>query len=78
MKILIPNATGPDNMGDQAILNGLLVCLDEAFPGHELTILSSSPQKYTGVKASRIDYNLYMWSVFQNANFFRVYGECYR
>lgn len=55
-------------MGDQAILYGLLSCLNEAFPGHSLTILTSSPKKYSHDIAKKIDYNLYMWSVFESTN----------
>ncbi len=70
MKILIPNATGPDNMGDQAILTGLLSCIAEAFPTRKLTILTSSPERYKAGVADKIDYNIYMWCVFENTNTF--------
>lgn len=57
-------------MGDQAILHGLLPCLDEAFPRHELSILTSEPGAYKKSINAEIDYNLYMWGVFENKNFF--------
>lgn len=68
MKILIPNATGPSNIGDQAILHGLLSCLRSAYSDIELTILTSKPEGYADTLGGTIEYNLYMYSVFENTN----------
>lgn len=68
MKILVPNATGPTNIGDQAILTGLLNVLENTFNDFELVIHSSTPEKYTNPKY-KIKPHIYYWTVFENPGF---------
>lgn len=59
MKILIPNATSPKNIGDLAILTGLLNALENK---KKALIHSSDPLLHT-FKASP---TLYTWAIFEN------------
>lgn len=69
LTILIPNATGPSNPGDQAILKSLLALLRSSFPpSTDITIHSSDPHLYKKEKRIKIKPTLYMWAGFQNRN----------
>lgn len=74
MKILIPNATGPTNIGDQAILSGLLKLVESAYNDLELIIHSSTPEKYQNFKYP-VKPHLYHWSVYEKPN---VISRAYR
>ena len=68
MKILIPNATGPTNIGDQAIFHGLLLFINKKYPEAEIIIQSSDPELYENTKY-KIKPHLYFWSVFEKPQF---------
>lgn len=68
MNILIPNATGNNNLGDQAILKGLLECLRIAFGDFNLTIHSYEPESYSSGFAQKVTHSLYTWAVFENTS----------
>lgn len=73
MNILIPNATGPTNIGDQAILKGLLGVLREKYPNAYITIHTSNPELYSEKMVDKINPHLYFWAAFSNRNnFIRV------
>lgn len=69
MRILIPNATGGKNLGDQAILRGLLSCLTEAYGKFDLVVHSYDPDTYDKNFPAEVDYSLYTWTVFENQSF---------
>lgn len=68
MNILIPNATGPTNIGDQAILKGLLGILRENYEDAHITIHTSNPELYSQKIADKINPHLYFWAAFSNRN----------
>ena len=68
MKILIPNVTGPTNVGDQAILKGLLGVLREKYPDAYITIHTSNPELYSEKMVDKINPHLYFWTAFSNRN----------
>lgn len=68
MRILIPNATGPTNTGDQAILVSLLHVLKKANPEAEIIIHSATPDLYPTGLAKEVKHHLYSWAVFANKN----------
>jgi len=55
-------------MGDQAILQGLLVFLEQAYPNAELIIHSSNPDSYEE-KGFKVKPTLYFWSTFEKKGF---------
>lgn len=69
-KVLIPNATNPQNIGDHAILTGLLKMVSEHDADVEIIIHSTEPGLYA--KSSKETYKptLYAWAVFERQNFF--------
>ena len=74
MNILIPNATGPSNIGDQAALRALIVLLRSKHKEAIITIHSSDPELYREKIADKMAPHLYFWSVFQNLNpFVRIF-----
>ena len=74
MNILIPNVTGPTNIGDQAILKGLISLLRENYKEARITIHSSTPEFYKEKISEKINPHLYFWSVLENRNpFVRVF-----
>ena len=68
MNILIPNATGPNNIGDQAALRALIFLLRTKHKEATITIHSSNPELYREKIADKLSPHLYFWSVFQNLN----------
>jgi colanic acid/amylovoran biosynthesis protein len=66
MNILIPNATGPTNIGDQAILLPLIDILKKKFPNAHITLHSATPYLYKKKLVDHIDSHLYYWAVFEN------------
>lgn len=66
VKVLIPNATGPNNLGDLAILTGMVECVREAFPGVSLVVHSYGPQRYSRREYPDVKAGAYEWAVFQN------------
>lgn len=70
IKILIPNATGPTNMGDQAVLSGLLDILERNFPKGKITVHSTDPAQYPRQRPYVVRHTLYSWAVFDKPQFF--------
>jgi colanic acid/amylovoran biosynthesis protein len=68
MNILIPNATGINNIGDEAILQGLLGMVKNILPNAQITVHTYDPIGYKNSFASKIDYTLYSWAVFDDKN----------
>lgn len=66
MKILIPNATSPKNLGDQAMLEVLLAIIKLAHPDAKIIVHSfdSALQKILAV--AKVDETLYSFCVFDN------------
>lgn len=64
MKILIPNATSPKNLGDLAILTGLLSTLKEK---KSLTIHSVDHKLHKNLPTTAQP-TLYSWAIFENRN----------
>ena len=73
LRLLIPNVTGPTNMGDQAILGGTLRLLRKIYPDVRITLHSSDVELYKTYQldfpADVIDHTLYHWAVFARPNF---------
>lgn len=65
MKILIPNATSPKNIGDLVILEGLKSTLGNQII---LTIQSTDPNLFKKTFLNKASHTLYSWSVFKNKN----------
>ena len=68
LKILIPNATSPLNLGDQVMLKELLKLLKSTHGNGEITIHSTDPHLYKQNAQYRVDHTLYSWAVFSNKN----------
>lgn len=66
LKILIPNATSPVNLGDQAMLEVLLRLVKSTHRNAKVTIHSTDPQLYKQNTTYRVDHTLYSWSVFSS------------
>lgn len=66
LKILIPNATSPLNLGDQVTLKELLKLLKSTHRNGEVTIHSTDPKLYKQNTQYRVDHTLYSWSVFSS------------
>lgn len=66
MHILIPNVTGPTNIGDQAILLPAIELLKNNFPGAYITIHTTSPSMYKKDVVDKVDSHLYNWAVFED------------
>lgn len=67
IKILIPNATSPQNVGDAAILESLLLLLRKVYDNPEI-IVHSSEYKRQMVQVSAVRSTLYYWAVFSNTS----------
>lgn len=65
MKILIPNASNSENVGDQAILFGLLSVLQSYAPNADIAIHAANPESYHGLLNILVKENLYSWAVFK-------------
>jgi colanic acid/amylovoran biosynthesis protein len=63
LRILIPNATSPQNIGDAAILEGLLALIRQTYPDASIVMHSSEPNRHQ-VKVQRVRQTLYSWAVF--------------
>lgn len=70
MNILIPNVTGPTNIGDQAILLPAIELLKRNFPNAQITIHTTNPDLYKKRIVDTIDSHLYNWAVFEDKNSF--------
>jgi len=70
IKILIPNATSPRNIGDQAMLDGLIFLLKNEYKSAKIKIHSVDPNVYDRKVDYQIDHTLYSWSVLKNRNAF--------
>ncbi len=68
-KILIPNATGPTNMGDQAILLPVVNLIRDNFPNAYLTIHTTTPSFFENELVDDVDSHLYNWAVFEDRRF---------
>jgi colanic acid/amylovoran biosynthesis protein len=69
IKILIPNATSPQNVGDAAILQSLLGLLQSSFDDPEIVIHSSEPHLHK-INVSALRDTLYYWAVFKDPSVF--------
>src|SRR5882672_9664226 len=73
--ILIPNATGPTNVGDQAILVGLLRVLNKTYKNPNLIIHSSEHTRYNNFPFKHIKPTLYSWAILNIDNpFERIFN----
>lgn len=68
MKILIPNATSPKNIGDQAMLHVLIDLVRSVHKNVFITVHSTDPHLYKKTVADKIDNTLYSWAVFSKRN----------
>lgn len=76
IKILIPNATGPTNIGDQAILIGLLSLLTDTVPHAEIRVHSTLPSRYTDFPYP-VKHSLYSYTVFARTGLInRIVSVC--
>lgn len=64
IKILIPNATSPQNVGDAAILQSLLTLLESSFVDPEIIVHSSESHLYK-LNVSAVRDTLYHWAIFK-------------
>lgn len=70
MIILIPNATGPTNIGDQAILFPVVDLLRKNFPNAKIILHTTTPNLYKKGVFEKIESHLYNWAVFEKKDFF--------
>ncbi len=70
LHILVANATGPTNIGDQAMLMSLVKLIRESYRDSIITIHSSEHHLYTDKFFDKVDYTLYSWTVFSNTDIF--------
>ena len=69
IRILIPNATSPRNIGDLAMLTVLVSFLKGSYPeSSEIIVHSSDPNLHRGLNVKRIDHTLYSWAILSNKN----------
>ncbi len=68
VKILIPNATSPKNVGDLAMLTVLIRILKSAYKNPKIVIHSVDPLMIDRKMASRIDETIYSHTVFKSRN----------
>lgn len=66
LKILIPNATSPLNLGDQVMLKELLKLLKITHKNGEITVHSTDPHLHKNNSQYRVNHTLYSWSVFSS------------
>lgn len=64
LTILIPNATSPRNVGDQAMLDVLLSLLSRKYANAKIVIHSIDPELYEKKKNIEVLHTLYSWAVF--------------
>jgi len=70
INILVPNATSPRNIGDQAMLGGLIVLLKKKYEKAKIKIHSVDPNIYSRKSGYQFGHTLYSWSVLKNKNTF--------
>ena len=70
IKILIPNATSPRNIGDLAMLDVLLDLIKKAHKNSEIIIHSTEHKSHNRKIADRISHTLYSWAVFSKTDAF--------
>lgn len=68
--VLIPNATSPRNVGDQANLTMLVAIIKKYIPDAQVVIHGIDTNLIPGDFADEFDLTLYAWAVFQNRNSF--------
>ncbi|MEN9407215.1 MAG: hypothetical protein RLZZ455_431 [Candidatus Parcubacteria bacterium] len=69
IKILIPNATGPSNPGDQAILHSMIGMLRKLpVMIDEIALHSTDHHLYKKSHGFKVKPTIYMWAGFQNKN----------
>lgn len=69
VKILIPNATGPSNPGDQAILQSMIRILRQIpVKIDEIALHSTDHHLYKKSHGIKVKPTIYMWAGFQNKN----------
>ena len=67
MNILIPNATSPKNIGDQAMLESLLVLIRKAKPKSRITIHSVDPaMQKKSLSGVSVSHSLLSWLMFED------------
>ena len=64
INILIPNATSPKNVGDQAMLKVLVDLVKSVHKNSLTTVHSADPGMYKN-KSYQVKHTLYSWSVFR-------------
>jgi colanic acid/amylovoran biosynthesis protein len=73
VKILIPNATSPKNLGDLSMLVVLIKILKTVYKNPEIIVHSMDSHLHSKNIASRVDQTLYGYTIFSNRNpFVRV------
>src|SRR3989344_9529314 len=65
--ILIPNATSPKNVGDQAMLQVLVDLVKSVHKNAFITVHSADPNMYKDKKL-KVKHTLYSWSVFRKTS----------
>jgi colanic acid/amylovoran biosynthesis protein len=70
-KILIPNATGPKNIGDQAILQPTLEIINKNFKNAKIKIHTSDPSMYPDGFGYKLNHHVMDWFLFENTNILR-------
>jgi colanic acid/amylovoran biosynthesis protein len=70
MKILIPNVTGPTNMGDQYILDGLLNLFGSSFSNPKITIQTTDQQLYSRLGNEEVKKSLVQYIAIDSKNTF--------
>ncbi|MEK7576595.1 MAG: polysaccharide pyruvyl transferase family protein, partial [Patescibacteria group bacterium] len=74
VRVLIPNATSPRNVGDHANLSVLVSIIKKNFPAAHITIHGVDTRLLSSDMAEVFDETLYSWAVFKNKNIFvRLY-----
>lgn len=66
VRILIPNATSPKNIGDLAMLVSLIDLINKSVENAYIIVHSSDPLLHDKKIANKIDDTLYSWAAFEN------------
>jgi len=68
IRILIPNATSPRNLGDQITLSVLIDLIRKNIKNANITIHSNDPHLYKKTRSYKVYHTLYSWAVFEKRN----------
>ncbi len=73
--ILIPNATSPKNLGDQAILVGLLEIIKKKYPKEKIIVHSSDPEYHPKNLGYEARQSVLDWLLFEKESFLGRLGQ---